>query len=82
MRKHIALPSFSVENTLKAFFGECYSHTAPSGNHFFVSFGEIGEIEVCMFSNGKLSLCGLGEYKKEFNNAMDFRMFVKGYMEK
>jgi hypothetical protein len=75
MKKQIALQSFSVENTLKAFFGECYSYTSQSGNRFFESFGEI---EVCMFSDGRLSLCGLGEHKKEFANAMEFRSFVKG----
>ena len=78
MRKQIALQVFSIENTLKEFFGECYSYTSPSGNRFFES---LGDLEVCMFSDGRLSLCGFGEYKKEFKNAMELRLFVKGKMK-
>jgi hypothetical protein len=34
-----------------------------------------------MFGGGRLSLCGLGEFKKKFENAAEFGDFVKKYTE-
>lgn len=75
----IALRAVTVEDILMDFFGVCYSYISPSGSSFFES---VDDIEVCMFRSGRLSLCGMGEYRKQFANAMDFKLFVEGYMGK
>jgi hypothetical protein len=77
MKKQIALRQFSIENTLKAYFGDCYSYTSPSGNMFF----DAGPgVEVCMYGDGRVSLCGMGEYKRVFSGPAEFRSFVKEKM--
>jgi len=77
MKKQIALRAFTVEDVLMDFFGECNTYVSPSGSSFFES---VDDIEVCMFRSGRLSLCGMGEYRKQFANAMEFRLFVEDYM--
>jgi hypothetical protein len=74
MKKQIALRQFSIENLLKEYFGVCYSYTSPNGNRFFEA---TGDIEVFMFGDGRLSLCGMGEYKRVFTGPDEFRAFVK-----
>jgi hypothetical protein len=34
-----------------------------------------------MFSGGRLSLCGLGEFKKSFQNVFEFKDFLEKYLE-
>lgn len=67
-----------IKNIFDQFFGGCHIYTVPCGNVFFDSFDKV---ELCMFSGGRLSLCGLGEFKKTFENVVEFGDFVKKYLE-
>jgi hypothetical protein len=67
-----------IKNIFDQFLGGCHIYTVPCGNVFFDSFDKA---EVCMFSGGQLSLCGLGEFKKTFENVVEFGDFVKKYFE-
>ena len=86
MKKIIAMKSGSektvkillVKNIFDKYLGGANVYQVPCGNVFFDSFDDI---EVCMFSNGALSLCGLGEHKKKFENSFEFGDFVKKYLE-
>ena len=77
MKKMIAICDFSIDNTLKEFLGDYDTYISPSGNRFY----DVQEdIELCVFSNGRISLCGLGEHKRIFSGPADFRAFVKEKM--
>lgn len=82
MRKIIAVKKMDkillVQNIFDQFLGGANVYQVPCGNVFFDS---LDNVEVCMFSNGKLSLCGLGEHKKTFENSFEFGDFVKKYLE-
>ena len=80
MNKIIATPGseLSVADVLGEFFGESYSYRAPSGNLFFEA---LDDVELCVFSNGDISLCGLGEFKKIFKTPTEFRDFVRNYLK-
>jgi len=67
-----------IKNIFDQYLGGCHIYTVPCGNVFFDSFDKT---EVCMFSGGSLSLCGLGEFKKTFENVVEFGDFVKKYLE-
>ena len=85
MRKIIAIKSGSektvkillVKKIFDQYFGGANVYQVPCGNVFFDSFDDI---EVCMFSTGALSLCGLGEHKKTFENSVDFGDFVEKHL--
>lgn len=74
MKKQIALRQFPIENTIKAYFGDFYSYTSPSGNQFY---DVQGGIELCVFRDGSISMCGMGEFKRVFSGPHEFRLFVK-----
>jgi hypothetical protein len=80
VNKIIATPGskLSVADVLGEFFGGSYSYMAPSGNLFFET---LADVELCVFSNGDISLCGLGEFKKIFKNPIELRDFVKNYLK-
>ena len=85
MKKIIAMKSNSektvkillVKKIFDQYFGGANVYQVPCGNVFFDSFDNI---EVCMFCSGKLSLCGLGEYKKTFENSFEFGDFVEKHL--
>jgi hypothetical protein len=67
-----------LKGVFDQFLGGCHIYTVPCGNVFFDSFDKT---EVCMFSGGRLSLCGLGEFKKSFQNVFEFKDFLEKYLE-
>lgn len=76
MNKQIAVSSHhtQIETIFKEHLGGCATYTVPCGNLFFESLD--GEVEVCVFRNGRISLCGLGEYKRVFNSVNEFLDFI------
>ena len=87
MKKIIAMKSNSektvkillVKNIFDQFLGGANVYQVPCGNVFFDS---LDNVEVCMFSTGVLSLCGLGEHKKTFENSFEFGDFVEKHLRK
>ena len=67
-----------IKDIFDQFFDGAHIYQVPCGNVFFDSFDNV---ELCMFSSGRLSLCGLGEFKKTFENPVEFGDFVKKYLK-